>query len=232
MENWSEDVGFAKLISCGIPAKVTIINAEKGISKGFLADVDLFSQDDVKRFYTRYRYLASHGVLFSASRTDGVRERCFVGFKIKRRLIFYWQRCKFLLRGVWVKNCVVPKDAFVGFGTRIVGIMNAGRKLYINTYCNLYGEIYIGDYVKIGPQTIIWGESHQYEGGRLIDRQGFDRLPIVIGNDVWIASHCTILKGVVLNDGAVVAAGSVVTHDVPSNAVVAGIPAKVIKYRK
>ena len=52
-----------------------------------------------------------------------------------------------------------------------------------------------------------------------------------IGNDVWIAANAIILAGVTVGDGAVVAAGAVVTRDVPPMAIVAGVPAKVIRYR-
>lgn len=52
-----------------------------------------------------------------------------------------------------------------------------------------------------------------------------------IGNDVWIGLNATILDGVTIGDGAIVAAGAVVTKDVPPYAVVAGVPAKIIKYR-
>ena len=54
---------------------------------------------------------------------------------------------------------------------------------------------------------------------------------IVIGNDVWIGANSVITAGVRINDGAVVAAGSVVTKEVPENAIVGGVPARVIKYR-
>jgi acetyltransferase-like isoleucine patch superfamily enzyme len=54
--------------------------------------------------------------------------------------------------------------------------------------------------------------------------------PIVIGKKVWIGSHTTILQGVTIGDNAVIAAGAVVTNDVPENAIVTGVPAKVIKY--
>lgn len=55
--------------------------------------------------------------------------------------------------------------------------------------------------------------------------------PPIIGNDVWIGSNSVILQGVVIGDGVIVAAGSIVTKDVPPYAIVAGIPAKIIKYR-
>ena len=54
---------------------------------------------------------------------------------------------------------------------------------------------------------------------------------VIIGNDVWLGSGCTIMSGVKIGDGAVIAANSTVTKDVPSYAIFAGNPAKVVKYR-
>ena len=62
-------------------------------------------------------------------------------------------------------------------------------------------------------------------------RESICKGPIVIGDDAWIGYDCTILSGVTIGQGAVVAAGSVVTKDVPPYAVVGGTPARVIKYR-
>ena len=58
-----------------------------------------------------------------------------------------------------------------------------------------------------------------------------DQYKVVIGNDVWIGSYTRIMEGVTIGDGAVVAAGAIVTRDVPPYAIVGGIPAKIIKYR-
>jgi len=58
-----------------------------------------------------------------------------------------------------------------------------------------------------------------------------DDLPVTLEDDVWIGANVTILKGVTIHSGSVVAAGAVVTKDVPNDAVVGGIPAKVLKYR-
>ena len=54
--------------------------------------------------------------------------------------------------------------------------------------------------------------------------------PIIVGKNVWIGSNSTILQGVSIGDGAIVAAGAVVTKDVPANSIVGGIPAKLIRY--
>lgn len=63
------------------------------------------------------------------------------------------------------------------------------------------------------------------------DEKELYRRTIIIGNDVWVASNTIILPGVTIGNGAIIAAGAVVTKDVPAYAIVGGVPAKVIKYR-
>ena len=88
-------------------------------------------------------------------------------------------------------------------------------------------EIHIGRNCLIGPDVGIYTAGHRLEPeGRTLDGYG---LPITIGDDVWIGGHSTILPGVRLGDGAVVAAGSVVTCDVEPRTLVAGSPAKLKK---
>ena len=65
-----------------------------------------------------------------------------------------------------------------------------------------------------------------------MNTQPYYRKPIVIGDDVWIGACAIILKGVTINNGAVIAAGAVVTKDVEPYAIVAGNPARIIKYRQ
>lgn len=79
----------------------------------------------------------------------------------------------------------------------------------------------------IGPNVDIYTVNHP------LDKEGrrhyHTALPVTIGNDVWIGGKATILPGVTIGDNVVVAAGAVVTKDVPANTIVAGVPARVIK---
>ena len=107
-----------------------------------------------------------------------------------------------------------------------------GDNFYMNAGCHLQGNITFGRDVMIGPKTVIWGRDHGMELHKPMKEQDHIREDIVVGNDVWIAASVVILKGVKVGDGAVIGAGAVVTKDVPEYAIVAGNPAKVIKYRK
>jgi acetyltransferase-like isoleucine patch superfamily enzyme len=85
-------------------------------------------------------------------------------------------------------------------------------------------EIQIGQDVAIAYQVII-SDSDRHS----ITGQSEDPAPIMIGNHVWLGARSIILKGVSIGDGAVVAAGAVVTRDVPPKTLVAGVPAKIIR---
>ena len=106
--------------------------------------------------------------------------------------------------------------------------IHLGKRVFINSGCCFQdqGGIEIGDDVLIGQQVVIATLNHDLHPDR---RASMLPKPVKIGNKVWIGAHATILAGVNIGDGAVVAAGAVVTKDVPKNTVVAGVPAKVIK---
>lgn len=88
--------------------------------------------------------------------------------------------------------------------------------------------VHIGDYVMIGPNTLITTVNHPLSPKERRKHLGIGK-PVFIGNDVWIGGNCTILPGVTIGNNVVVAAGAVVTKDVPDNCVVGGVPAKIIK---
>ena len=126
-------------------------------------------------------------------------------------------------------RCDIGK--FTAFaGSRIV--VNEGAKLKIASgYMNhsavieCFESITIGQDVAISENVVIRdSDNHK------VIKEGYQSTkPIVIGNHVWIGMNSMILKGVSIGDGAVVAAGSVVTKDVPAESIVAGVPAKVIQ---
>lgn len=83
----------------------------------------------------------------------------------------------------------------------------------------------------IAAQCYIIDMDHGIKSGELIRNQNNTVSPVVIGEDVWIAAGAKILKGSVIQDGAIIGAQSVVKGEIPENAVVVGVPARVIKYR-
>jgi len=99
-------------------------------------------------------------------------------------------------------------------------------------FIGVRGPVTIGDDVQIGPRVTIYAENHNFEDtDRPIREQGVRRAGIVIGNDCWLGTGCAILDGVTIGQGSIVAAGSVVTKDVPPYAIAAGAPARVIRQR-
>ena len=106
--------------------------------------------------------------------------------------------------------------------------ITVGKGVFINEGCCFQdqGGIEIGDNAFIGQQVVIATLNHDLAPDK---RANMFPAPVKIGNRVWIGAHATILAGVTIGDNAVVAAGAVVTKDVPSNVVVGGVPAKIIK---
>jgi acetyltransferase-like isoleucine patch superfamily enzyme len=109
-----------------------------------------------------------------------------------------------------------------------------GRHVSINEWVFIdgWGGVTIGDGVRIAHRVSILSEDHRFDDPTLpIYEQGKIGKAVVIHDDVWIGCGVIILKGVSIGRGAIVGAGSVVTRDVPEMAVVAGNPARVLKYR-
>ncbi len=93
-------------------------------------------------------------------------------------------------------------------------------------------KITIGDVTGIGPGTFITTDNNSTKAGIFIREQQGSEADVNIGSDVWIGANVSILPGVTINNGAVIGAGAVVTKDIPANAIAAGNPAKVIKFRE
>jgi len=103
-----------------------------------------------------------------------------------------------------------------------------GKNVFINFDCTFLalGGITIEDDVLIGPKVSLITENHPLNPE---DRKGLFGKPIVIKKNAWIGANATILPGVTIGENAVVAAGAVVSKDVPDNTIVGGVPAKFIK---
>lgn len=141
-------------------------------------------------------------------------------------------------QGIKIGDNVTVKDGSIieGYGV----LRNLGEGLTIgnrvgisqNCFIAIRGFIRIGDNTIIGPNVSIFSENHIYDDVNIpIVDQGEKRDNVTIGKNVWIGTRATILSGVKIGDGAVIAAGAVVTKDVPAYALVGGVPAKVIKMR-
>lgn len=116
----------------------------------------------------------------------------------------------------------------LGEGLRVGDHSNIGPYSYIG--CS--GFISIGNNVMISPRVSIYAENHVFDSTEdTIKSQGVKRKTVVIEDDCWIAANSIILAGVTIGKGSVVAAGSVVSKDVPPYSVVAGVPARIIKSR-
>jgi acetyltransferase-like isoleucine patch superfamily enzyme len=105
-----------------------------------------------------------------------------------------------------------------------------GRNVFINQNCTFYdlGGLSIGDDVMIGPNVSLITSGHPLDP--LLRRRCVTAKPIVIERNVWIAAGATVIGGVTVGENAVIAAGAVVTKDVPPNTLVGGNPARVIRH--
>ena len=139
----------------------------------------------------------------------------------------------------YVSNITLKKNVIVKSGAQICAC-NKSAKIDIgeNTTIGFYTFIYSSDKIKIGndcmvaPFVYLVDSDHQKKINQKINSQLNKTSPIIIGNDVWVGSHVVILPGVKIGNGAIIAAGSVVTKDVPENSLYGGVPAKFLKHRE
>jgi acetyltransferase-like isoleucine patch superfamily enzyme len=111
-----------------------------------------------------------------------------------------------------------------------VGDITIGHHTRIGIHNTIIGPVSIGSHVNLAQGIVVTALNHQFlDASKRIDQQGITTRPVVIGDDVWIGANAVVLPGVTVGSHSVVAAGAVVTKDVPPHTVVGGVPAKVIK---
>jgi acetyltransferase-like isoleucine patch superfamily enzyme len=164
---------------------------------------------------------------------EGFRERVEQAIRTTERLNKLSYDDREAIRATWTELTCQPVDetfnlippVYCDHGVNI----RVGRNVFINQRCQLndIGGIEIGDDVMIGPGVNLITSGHPVDPASRFD--GITAAPIRIENNVWIGAGATVLQGVTIGENSVIAAGAVVTHDVPPNTLAAGVPAKVIR---
>ena len=111
-----------------------------------------------------------------------------------------------------------------------VGDVIIGDHTRIGLHNTVIGPVTIGSHVNLAQGITITALNHNFKDKiQRIDDQGVSTNPVIIGDDIWIGANAVVLPGVSIGNHSVVAAGAVVTKDVPPHSLVAGVPAKIIK---
>ncbi len=166
----------------------------------------------------RHRYLTRHG---RRLRTDGL---AFIGPGVQLE--------------IGPEGCVeLGRWSWIGHGTKIrchEGRVSIGAKTVLGQECTIsaYQRVTIGRECVVADRVMLIDFDHgMVEVDRPIRLQGIYKRDVHVGHNVWIGYGACILRGVTVGDNAVIGTNSVVTSDVPANAVVGGVPARVIRMR-
>lgn len=163
----------------------------------------------------------------------------FQNFKLRKRLVKRGVRIGY---DVSITRCefgdyaniayrVQASDSYIGKRSS-VGRYSKLRKAHIGDYCSISWDVTIGAaaHTLSNPSTHCFWHMSQFG---IVDSDAplQNEEQVLIGNDVWIGCYAIIMPGIVIGDGAVIGAGSIVTKNVPPYAVVAGSPARILRYR-
>ena len=163
---------------------------------------------------------------------------------------YYYRALGLRVEGyVWMRRISIPRrwsditlEADVALDDGVVLLISGqerrnklviGRDTYVNRYTifDAHQLLHVGRRVMIGPHCYLTDADHGTDAGSSVQSQPMRCEPVVIEDEAWIGAHVTVLPGVRIGTGAVVAAGSVVTRDVPAMSIVAGAPARLLRYR-
>lgn len=133
---------------------------------------------------------------------------------------------------VYTSTISVGDNSFISGGCIIRGDLVIGSGSGIGANCHIAGPVKIGNDTMIANNVNIFGFNHGTSPQQLMRHQPCIAHGVVIGDDCWVGANVSIVDGTTIGDHSIVATGAVVTKDVPDWTVVAGVPAKIIKYRK
>jgi len=147
------------------------------------------------------------------------------------RLVLRGLKCLLLIK--YYRLAHAAGTAYVAYGSDISTDLVVREYCYIGTGAIIGPQVSIGAYTMLGPRVVCTGDDHRYDipGVPVIFAGRPNLRPTMIGRDVWIGSGSTILAGVELGDGAIVAAGTVVSKNVPPCEIHGGVPNRKIKDR-
>lgn len=157
---------------------------------------------------------------------NAVKDLCWEYNQIRPTLIKERNRKLQQILGKSDDDTFINQPFYCDYGKHI----RVGKRFFANFNLTVLDEAYvtIGDDCFIGPSVSIYTACHSTDPVERNTRYEWAK-PVTIGNNVWIGGNATILPGVTIGDNVTVGAGSVVVKDVPSNTVVVGNPAKVVK---
>jgi len=184
----------------------------------------------IKRLIRIWRYLKEQDSQYEKLKNLEKNFKCIIR---KTVLIYHDSRCDFLVgQGAIIENGSILSIFNDPLGNGKTSSLKIGKNSYIGENCNIRacgGSISIGDKCLIGHEVSMIAANHSKKSGtNNIMEIPWDikKTGVEIGNNVWIGCKTVLLPGVKIGDGAVIAAGSVVTKNVKINEIVGGIPAK------
>jgi acetyltransferase-like isoleucine patch superfamily enzyme len=144
-----------------------------------------------------------------------------------KRVLMVWRRWRFGLVKVHPKFYLAPHST-------VCADLEADAYAFINVKCLIGPKVSIGRYTMLAPEVAIVGADHDYSSADtpiIWAGRPKEIRPTVIGRDCWVGLRAVVMSGVTIGDGAIVAAGAVVTKDVRAYSIVGGVPARVIGRR-
>jgi len=134
---------------------------------------------------------------------------------------------------VYTESLKIGANSYIAADTLVRGDIVMGNHCTVNPYVSLHGKVTMGDGVRIASLATIAGQNHVFtDPDKPIYQQPLTFKGITIGDDVWVGANVVVLDGVTIGSHAILAAGAVVTKDVPDYAIVGGNPARLLKDRR